>query len=100
MSVNSDGKFVERAVAAFAGAIPVLLITAAVWWADGRSSDAASTAAISRLERRVEAVENAASSERQRLAELSADVRNLLRSTARIEILLDRLTAPRNGTTP
>ena len=94
MSVNSDGKFIERSIAAFAGAVPALLISGAVWWADGRALDQHVAATIARLEKRVDAVETAANNERQRLAELSADVRNLLRSTARIEALLDRLATP------
>lgn len=100
-SVNSDGKFIERAFAAFAGSIVSLIISGVVWWADGRALDASTAATLARLEKRVDVMETSASNERQRLAELSADVRNLLRSNARIEALLDRIAAPpRNGVTP
>ncbi len=32
MRVNDDGKFFGRVVAAFAGAVPVLIIGGIVWW--------------------------------------------------------------------
>ena len=99
--VNSDGKFIERAIAAFAGAVPALLISGVVWWADGRALDQHAATALADMKKRVETLETSSNTDRQKLAELAADIRNLLRSTAHIEALLDRLVAPpRNGAAP
>lgn len=98
MKVNEDGKFFGRVVAAFAGAAPVLMLGGILWWADARTADKQAADAISRIEKRMDTVEAeakearmSAAADRQKTAELAGDVRNVLRSTSRIEALLDRL---------
>lgn len=98
LRVNQDGKFFDRVIAAFAGAAPVLIIGAVMWWADSRQADSKAVDAITRMERRIDAVEGearearkSADLDRQKTIELAGDVRNVLRSTARIEAILDRL---------
>lgn len=98
LKVNDDGRFFGRVVAAFAGAAPVLVVGAILWWRDAGVADSRAAEAITRIERRIDAVENearearqAAGVDRQKTAELAGDVRNVLRSTARIEALLDRM---------
>lgn len=98
MKVNEDGKFFGRVVAAFAGAVPVLLFGSILWWADARTADRQAAESITRIEKRVDTVEAeakearmSAAADRQKTAELAGDVRNVLRSTARIEALLDRM---------
>ncbi len=98
MKVNDDGKFFGRVVAAFAGALPVLLVGSIVWWADARTADQKAAESIVRIEKRMDTVEAeakearmSAAADRQKTAELAGDVRNVLRSTARIEALLDRM---------
>lgn len=44
-------------VAAFAGAIPVMAIGGIVWWADARSANSRAAEAITRIEKRIDAVE-------------------------------------------
>lgn len=108
MKVNDDGKFFGRVVAAFAGAAPVLLIGGIVWWSDARNADTRAADAIGRIEKRLDRVESdgqemrrSAAEDRQKTAELAGDVRNVLRSTARIEALLDRwATAPPQPSRP
>ena len=103
MKVNDDGKFFGRVVAAFAGAAPVLAVGAIIWWRDaGLAAEA-----IGRIEKRLDRVENdgqemrrSAAEDRQKTAELAGDVRNVLRSTARIEALLDRWTAAPSPSRP
>lgn len=101
LRVNQDGKFWDRVVAAFAGAAPVLIIGAVMWWADSRQADSKAADAITRMERRIDTVETearearrSAAEDRAKTAELAGDVRNVLRSTARIEALLDRMYSP------
>jgi hypothetical protein len=98
MRVNQDGKFFDRFVASSIPAAIGLMIAGVVWWADSRANDGKAAEAISRIERRIDAVESearearqSAANERQKTAELAGDVRNVLRSTARIEQLLDRI---------
>lgn len=98
MKVNDDGKFFGRVVAAFAGAVPVLLIGGIVWWADARTADRQAAESITRIEKRIDTVEAeakearmSAAADRQKTVELAGDVRNVLRSTSRIEAILDRL---------
>lgn len=98
MKVNEDGKFFGRVVAAFAGAVPVLFFGGILWWADARTADQKAVESISRIEKRMDTVEAeakearmSAAADRQKTAELAGDVRNVLRSTARIEALLDRM---------
>lgn len=91
LRVNQDGHFFGRAVAAATGALPMLVIGALIWWADGRTEDVRAGEAIARLETRIDRVEGAANADRQRVAELTGDMRNVLRSTGRIEQMLDRM---------
>lgn len=107
LRVNQDGKFFDRVVAAFAGAVPVLIIGAIMWWADSRQADTKAADAITRIERRIDTVETearearrSAAEDRAKTAELAGDVRNVLRSTARIEAILDRLYGPATPARP
>ncbi|MCO5092682.1 hypothetical protein [Bosea sp. (in: a-proteobacteria)] len=97
LRVNQDGKLWDRFIAS---AIPVaigLALAGIVWWKDASNADSRASEAISRIETRIDRVEaearearRAAAEDRQKTAELAADVRNVLRSTGRIEALLDR----------
>jgi hypothetical protein len=107
MKVNDDGKFFGRVVAAFAGAAPVLAVGAIIWWRDAGLADSRAAEAIGGIEKRLDRVENdgqemrrSAAEDRQKTAELAGDVRNVLRSTARIEALLDRWTAAPSPSRP
>ena len=104
LRVNQDGKFSDRFVAS---AIPVaisLTIAGVIWWADSRANDSRAAEAISRIEKRIDTVESearedrrSAAEDRQKTAELAGDVRNVLRSTSRIEQILDRMMAPQRA---
>ncbi len=94
MTINADGKFIDRFVAALIPAAIMLVPASILWWADSRSADARFTDQIAILARKVEAVETLAAQDRQRLAELAGDMRSVLRSTSRIESLLDRNLMP------
>ena len=95
--LKQDGKLLDRVLGA---AIPVAIslgVSAVVWWRDSTTTDDRVTQAVARLERRLDAVEGeakdarkAAADDRQKTAEIAGDVRNLVRSNARIEQLLDR----------
>lgn len=101
MRVNRDGKFWDRVVAS---AIPMglgLLLAGAVWWRDASNADSKAAEGLARLENRIDKVEaearearRTAAEDRQKTAELAADVRNVLRSTARIEATLDKWAGP------
>ncbi|MBD3844277.1 hypothetical protein IED13_01105 [Bosea sp. SSUT16] len=102
MRVNDDGKFFGRVVAAFAGAVPVLLFGGVLWWSDARNADKQSAESITRIEKRMDAVEEAqrkqaeqAAADRQKLAELNTTVQSMNKTTDRIdrrlETLYDRL---------
>lgn len=98
--VNQDGKFLDRLIAA---AIPMalgLFIAGVVWWKDASNNDSRATEALGRLESRIDKVEaesrearRSAAEDRQKTAELAADLRNVARGVSRIETLLDRWTA-------
>lgn len=100
LRVNQDGKFWDRFVAA---AIPTaigLAIAGIVWWKDASNNDSRAADAISRIERRIDTVESearearkTAADDRQKTAELAADVRNIARGVSRIEGVLDRWSA-------
>lgn len=97
MRVNDDGKFFGRVVAAFAGAVPVLIIGGIVWWSDGRLADSRAAEAITRIEKRIDTVEaearearKNAAEDRQKIAEMFAELRSTSRGVSRIESLLDR----------
>ena len=102
MKVNEDGKFFGRVVAAFAGAVPVLFFGGVVWWADARTADQKAVESISRVEKRMDTVEDTqrkqaeqAAADRQKLAELNTTVQSMSKTTDRIdrrlETLYDRL---------
>ena len=101
MRVNEDGKFFGRVVAAFAGAVPVLVIGGIVWWSDGRLADSRAAEAIARIEKRIDTVEaearearKSAAEDRQKIAEMAAELRNTSRGVSRIEGILDRWSGP------
>lgn len=101
MRVNEDGKFFGRVVAAFAGAVPVLIIGGIVWWSDGRLADSRAAESISRIEKRIDTVEaearearKNAAEDRQKIAEMAAELRNTARGVSRIEGILDRWSGP------
>lgn len=95
--LNEDGKLLDRLVGA---AIPVAIslgIAGVVWWRDSTTTDDRMTQAIVRLDREISGIKDeakearqAAAVDRQKSAEMAGDVRNLVRSNARIEQLLDR----------
>lgn len=102
MKVNEDCKFFGRVVAAFAGAVPVLFIGGIVWWSDARNADTRAAESITRIEKRMDTVEEAqrrqaeqAAADRQKLAELNTTVQSMNKTTDRIdrrlETLYDRL---------
>ena len=94
MILNADGKFLDRFVAAAIPATIMLTIAGIGWWADSKAADSRFTEEISRLTRKIEAVEIAAAQDRQKIGELAGDMRSVLRSTSRIETLLDRSLVP------
>ncbi len=110
MSLNADGKFLDRLIPSLISA--ALAVTVAIggqalgFWSDSKAIDKAALASIERLDKEIaemkveqRAARMGADLDRQKLAELSADMRNVSRSTARIEGLLDRVlmpTPPRN----
>lgn len=101
MALNADGKFIDRLVPSLVAAAIGVIGAAFVFYADTRAGDRETAAAIVRLDREISALKEeareqrlSAAADRQKTAELAGDVRNVLRSTARIETLLDRLTMP------
>lgn len=102
---NRDGKFVERFIPALISAAVAVVGMAIVFWSDTRANDRETATAIARLDKELAAVKEeakearlSAAADRQKTAELAGDVRNVLRSTARIEALLDRLILPPSTT--
>ena len=116
MKIGSDGKFFDRLIPSLLSAGIAVGIGAVASWSDSRVQDqkfaeqiaslkeAAAAQAkktedeSARLTRKMESIEaeareqrQAAAADRQKTAELAGDVRNILRSTARVEQLLDRL---------
>lgn len=95
--LNQDGKLLDRVLGA---AIPVAIslgVAGVVWWRDSTTTDDRVTQAIVRLDREISGIKDeakearqAAAADRQKTAEIAGDVRNLVRSNARIEQLLDR----------
>lgn len=105
MPINDDGLFWKRFapafIAALAGAVFAVGGAALVFWADTRASDRQTAEAIARLDREMTSLKDgldkarsAAADDRQKTAEIAGDVRNLVRSNARIEQLLDRVFLP------
>lgn len=101
MALNADGKFLDRLLPSLLAAGISVGGMAILFWADTRSNDRETAAAILRLEKKQDAIETeqreqrqSAAADRQKTAELAGDVRNVLRSTNRIETLLDRFVVP------
>ncbi len=99
--LNSDGKFLDRLFPALISAAIAVCGMAVLFWADSRASDRETAAAISQLNRDMATVKEeakeqrqSAAADRQKIAELAGDVRSVLRSTSRIEVLMDRMNAP------
>lgn len=100
LRVNQDGKLWDRFVAS---AIPVaigLALAGIVWWKDATNADSRASEAITRIEGRIDKVEaearearRSAAEDRQKTAELAADLRNVARGVGRIEAILDRWAA-------
>ncbi|SEG61101.1 hypothetical protein [Bosea lathyri] len=108
LRVNQDGKFWDRFVASAIPAAIGLTIAGIVWWRDASNADSRASEAIGRIELRIDKVEvearearRSAAEDRQKTVELAADMRNVLRSTSRIETLLDRwMGAPPSPSRP
>ena len=99
--MNDDGLFWKRFapafIAALAGASVAVAGSALVFWADSRATDRQTADAIKRLDGEVAQIKEeakearkSAADDRQKTTEIAGDVRNLVRSNARIEQLLDR----------
>jgi hypothetical protein len=98
MAMISDGKFIDRLLPSLLSAAMAVGGMAVLFWADTRAADRETAQAILRLEKKQDAIEaeqreqrQSAAADRQKTAELAGDVRNVLRSTNRIETILDRL---------
>lgn len=111
MQINSDGKFIDRLLPAMIAAGFTLSIAIGGqmlgWWSTSFANDREAVRSIERLDKELAEVKQeqraqriAAEAERQKTAELSADMRNVLRSTQRIESLLDRYVMPRQPGQP
>jgi hypothetical protein len=109
--LNADGKFIDRLIpAAIAAGFAVAIAIGGQmlgWWSTSFANDREAVRSIERLDKELAEVKAeqraqriAAEAERQKTAELSADMRNVLRSTARIESLLDRYLMPRQPGQP
>ena len=106
MRANEDGRLWPRVVAA---AIPAGISVAIsigafalMFWSDSKTVDAKTADAITRIERRIDTVENearearrAAAEDRQKIAEMMAELRSTSRGVSRIEALLDRMMMER-----
>ncbi len=101
LRVNRDGKLWDRVVGAAIplgiGLVPVVFL----WWRDASISDTKAADGLSRLEVRLDKVETeardarrSAAEDRQKTAELAADLRNVARGVNRIEGILDRWSGP------
>lgn len=101
MRVNEDGRLWPRVVAA---AIPAAMGAALsigsfafMFWAESKTVDAKTADAITQIERRIDTVEaearearRSAAEDRQKIAEMAAELRSTSHSISRIEALLDR----------
>lgn len=101
MKLNEDGKFLDRLIPALLAAAIGVGGAALVFWADSKAADRETAAAIQRAERRMDAIESeqraarlAADNDRQKLSEMAADTRNIVRAVARMESLFDRYVVP------
>lgn len=104
--VNDDGRLWPRVVAAAIPAGVSLFISiaafAVMFWSDSKTVDAKTADAITRIERRIDAVEGearearrVAAEDRQKLAEIVAELRSTSRGVSRIEGLMDRMMMER-----
>ena len=111
MRVNEDGRLWPRVVAAAIPAgIPVAISIGAfalIFWADSKTIDAKTADAITRIEQRIDTVENearearrAAAEDRQKIAEMMAELRSTSHGVSRIEALLDRMMMERGPKPP
>ncbi|MBN9469982.1 MAG: hypothetical protein J0J10_14545 [Bosea sp.] len=106
MRVNEDGRLWPRVVAAAipAGVSVVISIAAfaVMFWSESKTVDAKTADAITRIERRVDTVEaearearQVAAKDREKIAEMMAELRSTSRGVSRIEGLLDRMMMER-----
>lgn len=101
--LNEDGKLTQRIFATAVGTLPVVAIGALLWWSDLRTSTARTNDSIEAIEERMTKVEadavetrNVQEENRRKIAELGRDIQSLLRSSNRIEAILDNsITLPR-----
>lgn len=101
LRVNQDGKLWDRFVAS---AIPVaigLVVAGIVWWKDVSNAESRANEDILRIEARIDKVETEArearrreAEDRQRIAEMAADLRSTSKEVSRIGGLLDRWIGP------
>lgn len=101
LRVNQDGNFFARFVAAAIPAGISVLISicafAVMFWSDSKTVDAKTADAITRIEKRIDTVEaearefrKGAAEDRQKIAEMAAELRSTSRGVSRIEGILDR----------
>lgn len=106
MLVNDDGRLWPRVVAAAIPAGVSLFISlgvfALMFWADSKTLDAKTADAITRIERRADGLETEVrelrrigAEDRQKIAEMAAELRSTSRGVSRIEALLDRMMMER-----
>lgn len=106
MRVNEDGRLWPRVIAAAIPAGVSLTISIAAYaimfWSESKTVDAKTADAITRIERRIDTVENeahearrAAAEDRQKIAEMAAELRSTSHGVSRIEALLDRMMMER-----
>lgn len=111
MRVNEDGRLWPRVVAAAipAGVSVVISIAAfaVMFWSESKTVDAKTADAITRIERRIDTVEaearearRSAAEDRQKIAEMMAELRSTSRGVSRIEALLDRMMMERTPKPP
>lgn len=111
MRANEDGRLWPRVVAATIPAGVSMVISvgafAVMFWSDSKTLDAKTADAITRIERRIDTVENearearrAAAEDRQKIAEMAAELRSTSRGVSRIEALLDRMMMERGPKPP
>jgi hypothetical protein len=111
MRANEDGRLWARVVAAAipAGVGVVISIGsfALIFWAESKTVDAKTADAITRLERRIDTVEaearearQAGAKDREKIAEMMAELRSTSRGVSRIEGLLDRMMMERGVKPP
>ena len=111
MRANEDGRLWPRvAAAAIPAGISVAISIGAfalMFWSESKTVDAKTADAITRIERRIDTVESearearrAAAEDRQKIAEMMAELRSTSRGVSRIEALLDRMMMERGSKPP